>query len=70
LKHYPSLKNGPWREAIEKQGGLQLMSIDPPCDMGANCSMHIESNGDTFRLNAGCILTLCPKEEWSHSHEA
>lgn len=37
-----SLKNGPIREEIEKQGGIKLIYIDPPFDMGADFSMDIE----------------------------
>src|SRR3990172_609438 len=33
-----SLKNGPLREEIEKQGGIKLMAIDPPFDVGADFS--------------------------------
>src|SRR5688572_20266714 len=31
-----SLKNGPLREEIERQGGLKLIYIDPPFDVGAD----------------------------------
>ena len=37
-----SLKNGPMREEIEAQGGLKLIYIDPPFDVGADFSMDIE----------------------------
>ena len=37
-----SLKNGPLREEIEQQGGLKLIYIDPPFDVGADFSMDIE----------------------------
>ncbi|RPI70847.1 MAG: site-specific DNA-methyltransferase, partial [Geobacteraceae bacterium] len=37
-----SLKNGPLREEIEKKGGLKLIYIDPPFDLGADFSMDIE----------------------------
>ncbi len=30
-----SLKNGPMREELEKQGGIKLIYIDPPFDVGA-----------------------------------
>lgn len=43
-----SLKNGPLREEIEKQGGLKLIYIDPPFDVGADFSMDIEIGEDTF----------------------
>ena len=37
-----SLKNGPMREEIEKNGGIKLIYIDPPFDVGADFSMDIE----------------------------
>lgn len=37
-----SLKNGPLREEIEAQGGIKLIYIDPPFDVGADFSMDIE----------------------------
>ncbi|MEK9133850.1 MAG: adenine methyltransferase, partial [Pseudomonadota bacterium] len=43
-----SLKNGPLREEIEKQGGLKLIYIDPPFDVGADFSMDIEIGDETF----------------------
>ena len=43
-----SLKNGPLREEIEKQGGLKLIYIDPPFDVGADFSMNIEIGDETF----------------------
>ena len=36
-----SLKNGPLREEIERQGGIKLIDIDPPFDVGADFSMDI-----------------------------
>ena len=37
-----SLKNGPLRKEIEAQGGLKLIYIDPPFDVGADFSMDIK----------------------------
>ena len=37
-----SLKNGPMREEIEKEGGIKLIYIDPPFDVGADFSMNVE----------------------------
>jgi adenine-specific DNA-methyltransferase len=37
-----SLKNGPMRKEIEAQGGLKLIYIDPPFDVGADFSMNID----------------------------
>jgi len=43
-----SLKNGPLREEIEAQGGLKLVYIDPPFDVGADFSMDIQIGEDTL----------------------
>ena len=37
-----SLKNGPMREEIEAEGGLKLIYIDPPFDVGADFKMDIQ----------------------------
>jgi hypothetical protein len=43
-----SLKNGPLRQEIEEAGGLRLIYIDPPFDVGADFSVDIEiGNRDT-----------------------
>src|SRR3990167_8799522 len=41
-----SLKNGPLRDEIDKQGGIKLIYIDPPFDVGADFSMKIEVGDD------------------------
>ena len=40
-----SLKNGPLRREIEAAGGLKLIYIDPPFDVGADFSYSIEVGG-------------------------
>jgi DNA modification methylase len=37
-----SLKNGPLRKEIEDQGGIKLIYIDPPFDVGADFSFNVE----------------------------
>lgn len=37
-----SLKNGPLRDEIEKQGGLKLIYIDPPFSAGIDYSINVE----------------------------
>jgi hypothetical protein len=37
-----SLKNGPLRKQIEAEGGLKLVYIDPPFDVGADFSLNIK----------------------------
>lgn len=59
-----SLKNGPMREAIESRGGLKLIYIDPPFDMGADFSMNIEIGDDTFTKKPSILEELAYRDTW------
>ncbi len=59
-----SLKNGPLREEIERQGGLKLIYIDPPFDVGADFSMDIEIGGDTFIKKPNILEEIAYRDTW------
>jgi adenine-specific DNA-methyltransferase len=59
-----SLKNGPLREEIEKQGGLKLIYIDPPFDIGADFSMDIEIGEDTFTKKPNILEEIAYRDTW------
>jgi DNA modification methylase len=65
-----SLKNGPLREEIEKQGGIKLIYIDPPFDVGADFSMDIEIGGsagsptETFTKKPGILEEIAYRDTW------
>lgn len=63
-----SLKNGPMREEIEAQGGLKLIYIDPPFDVGADFSMDIEiGDGDvaeSFTKKPSVIEEIAYRDTW------
>ena len=59
-----SLKNGPLREEIEAQGGLKLIYIDPPFDVGADFSMDIEIGGDTFTKKPNVLEEIAYRDTW------
>lgn len=59
-----SLKNGPLREEIEKQGGLKLIYIDPPFDVGADFSMDIEIGNDTFTKKPNILEEIAYRDTW------
>jgi DNA modification methylase len=59
-----SLKNGPLREEIEKQGGIKLIYIDPPFDVGADFSMDIEIGDDTFTKQPSVLEELAYRDTW------
>lgn len=59
-----SLKNGPLREEIEKQGGIKLIYIDPPFDVGADFSMDIEIGGETLTKKPNVLEELAYRDTW------
>lgn len=59
-----SLKNGPLREEIERQGGLKLIYIDPPFDVGADFSMDIEIGEDTFTKKPNILEEIAYRDTW------
>ena len=59
-----SLKNGPLREEIEAQGGLKLIYIDPPFDVGADFSMDIEIGGETLTKNPNILEEIAYRDTW------
>lgn len=59
-----SLKNGPLREEIEKEGGIKLIYIDPPFDVGADFSMDIEIGNDTFTKQPSVLEEIAYRDTW------
>jgi DNA modification methylase len=59
-----SLKNGPLREEIEDQGGIKLIYIDPPFDVGADFSMDIEVGDEQFTKKANVLEELAYRDTW------
>ncbi|MFH1287072.1 MAG: site-specific DNA-methyltransferase [bacterium] len=59
-----SLKNGPLRKEIEAQGGLKLIYIDPPFDVGADFSMDIEIGEESFNKKPSVIEEIAYRDTW------
>lgn len=59
-----SLKNGPLRDEIERQGGLKLIYIDPPFDVGADFSMDIEIGDETFIKRRNILEEIAYRDTW------
>ena len=59
-----SLKNGPLREEIEAQGGIKLIYIDPPFDVGADFSMDIEVGDEQFTKEPSVLEMLAYRDTW------
>ena len=59
-----SLKNGALREEIEAQGGLKLIYIDPPFDVGADFSMDIAIGDDSFTKKPNILEEIAYRDTW------
>jgi len=59
-----SLKNGPLRKQIEKEGGLKLIYIDPPFDVGADFSFNIEIGDESFTKKPSIIEEIAYRDTW------
>ncbi len=59
-----SLKNGPLRQEIEEQGGIRLIYIDPPFDVGADFSMNIEIGDEEFTKEPSVLEELAYRDTW------
>lgn len=65
-----SLKNGPMREEIDRQGGIKLIYIDPPFDVGADFSMDIEVGEETFTKNPNILEEIAYRDTWGRGTDS
>ena len=65
-----SLKNGPMRKEIDAQGGLKLIYIDPPFDVGADFSMDIEVGDDTFTKKPNILEEIAYRDTWGRGSDS
>ena len=65
-----SLKNGPLRDEIEAQGGLKLIYIDPPFDVGADFSMDIEIGDETFAKDPNILEEIAYRDTWGNGADS
>ena len=59
-----SLKNGSMREEIEKEGGIKLIYIDPPFDVGADFSMNINVGEGTYEKKPNILEQIAYRDTW------
>jgi len=65
-----SLKNGPLRREIEDAGGLKLIYIDPPFDVGADFSVNVEVGEDeSVTKEPSLIEELAYRDTWGERGE-
>ncbi len=65
-----SLKAGSLRQQIEDAGGLKLIYIDPPFDVGADFSMDIEIGGETFHKEANLLEQIAYRDTWGRGADS
>ena len=65
-----SLKNGPLREEIERQGGLKLIYIDPPFDAGADFSMDIEIGDQSLTKKPNVLEEIAYRDTWGQGADS
>ena len=65
-----SLKNGPLRQEIEDQGGIKLIYIDPPFDVGADFSMQVEIGGEEFTKKPSVIEEIAYRDTWGRGADS
>lgn len=66
-----SLKNGPLREDIMRHGGIKLIYIDPPFDVGADFSYDILiGDDDIFTKTPGVLEEIAYRDTWGKGNDS
>src|SRR5438270_5868003 len=53
-----------------KSGGLKLIYIDPPFDIGADFSMDVEIGGETFHKEANILEQIAYRDTWGRGADS
>ena len=65
-----SLKNGPLRREIENAGGLKLIYIDPPFDVGADFSFSIDVGEDSLTKDPNVLEEIAYRDTWGRGADS
>jgi adenine-specific DNA-methyltransferase len=65
-----SLKSGALRRQIDEAGGLKLIYVDPPFDVGADFSMDIEIGGETFHKEPNLLEQIAYRDTWGRGADS
>ena len=65
-----SLKSGALRQQILDAGGIKLIYIDPPFDVGADFSVDIEIGDETFHKNANLLEQIAYRDTWGRGTDS
>ena len=59
-----SLTNGPMKAEIDKAGGLKLVYIDPPFDVGADFSIDVKIGNENVTKDASVLEIFAYRDTW------
>jgi adenine-specific DNA-methyltransferase len=65
-----SLKSGPLRDEIEANGGIKLIYIDPPFDVGADFKMEVEIGEETLEKEANVLEEIAYRDTWGKGQDS
>ena len=65
-----SLKSGPIRDEIEANGGIKLIYIDPPFDVGADFSTTIEIGDTEFEKAPTVLEEIAFRDTWGQGQDS
>lgn len=65
-----SLKNGPMLREIEAAGGLKLIYIDPPFDVGADFAVDVEVGDEVLTKEPSLIEELIYRDTWGRGADS
>ena len=65
-----SLKSGPIRDEIEANGGIKLIYIDPPFDVGADFSATIEIGDTEFEKAPTVLEEIAFRDTWGMGQDS
>jgi len=65
-----SLKSGPLRDEIEANGGIKLIYIDPPFDVGADFSMDVEIGEETLAKEPNVLEEIAYRDTWGRGKDS
>ena len=65
-----SLINGPLRDKIEKEGGLKLVYIDPPFDVGDDFEFDVEIGKNSIHKKRNALEQLAFSDTWGKQEDS
>ena len=65
-----SLVHGPMRKQIDDAGGLKLVYIDPPFDVGADFSVNVEVGEVSINKRASIVEEIAYRDTWGKGKDS